>query len=268
MLGTAARPRRTRARAGLTALIFGLALAAVGAPSISRAAAAAPPETAATPALPHDAADEPEPFARPTSEVGEGPLTEKWLAVRHSTDAELGVVALCRLDLALCPSPAAIEFLAIVERARQREGLARVGEINRAINLDIRPVADIDLYKVEDFWSSPLMTLTAGAGDCEDYAIAKFVALREAGVAPADLRLVILRDARLQADHAVVAVRIEHRWRILDSRRLAMLDDMQFIRFQGMSHFEPVFSIGDTGIRRYDENAVVAATAAPQPPLF
>jgi predicted transglutaminase-like cysteine proteinase len=188
--------------------------------------------------------------------------------VRQSIEAEQSLVALCRLDLALCPSPAAIQFLAIVERARQHDGLARLGEVNRAINLEIRPAADIDLYKVEDFWSSPLQTLAAGAGDCEDYAIAKFVALREAGVPPGDLRLIILRDARTQADHAVVAVRVAHRWHILDSRRLIMLEDAQFVRSQGRTHFEPVFSLGEAGVRRYEENAIVAATATPQPPVF
>jgi len=266
MLGTATTPRRARARASLTSLLVGLVLAVTGAPSLVQAATGSTPESAVTAMTAPDLDDEP--FGRPTSELGESPLTDKWQTVRQSIEAEMSVVALCRLDVAMCPSPAAIQFLAIVERARQREGLARLGEINRAINLEVRPAADIDLYKVEDYWSPPLSTLTSGAGDCEDYAIAKFVALREAGMAPADLRLIILRDTRLQADHAVVAARIEHRWYILDSRRLVMLDDTQFIRFQARSHFEPAFSLGDAGVRRYEENAVVAATAAPLPPVF
>jgi predicted transglutaminase-like cysteine proteinase len=188
--------------------------------------------------------------------------------VRQSIDAEMNQLDLCRLDVTICPSPAAIEFLTIVEQARQRDGLARLGEINRAINLDVRPVADIDQHQVEDYWSPPLATLTVGAGDCEDYAIAKFVALHEAGVASSDLRLVILRDQRLHADHAVVAVRIDHRWRILDSRRLQMLDDTQFLRFQTMWHFEPVFVIGDTGVRRYDDPPQLAASVAIMGPRF
>lgn len=264
MLGTAATPRRIRAREWLIASIAGLALAA--GPSTGYAGPGLTLETTTTERPVAHSDDGAEPFGRPTSEIGASLLSSKWEAARQSIDAEMGLIAVCRIDLAVCPSPAAIEFLAIVERARQRDGLARLGEINRAINLAIRPAADIELYNAEDFWSSPLLTLTAGAGDCEDYAIAKFVALREAGVAPSDLRLVILHDARSQADHAVVAVRIEQHWRILDSRRLVMLEDSQFIRFQGGAHFEPVFSLSDSDVRRYDENAVVAATAAP--PIF
>lgn len=270
MLGTAATPRRLRARTGTLALVAVLGLLAAGTPSRARAAPGEPVTTplATEGAAADDNRDSGEPFGRPTSEVSVSPLIGKWQTVKQSIDAELSLLTLCRLDLAFCPSPAAIEFLSIVERARQREGLAKVGEINRAINLDIRPAADIELYQVEDFWTSPLVTLTAGAGDCEDYAIAKFVALREAGVPSRDLRLVILRDDRLHADHAVVAVRVDHHWRILDSRRLLMLEDSQFIRFQAMSHFEPIFSIGDAGIQRYDDNAVVAATATAVAPVF
>ena len=76
-----------------------------------------------------------------------------------------------------CASPAALKFLAIVDAARLREGRARLGEVNRAINLAIRPVSDLAQYGQVDVWSSPLATLTRGGGDCEDYAIAKFVAL-------------------------------------------------------------------------------------------
>ena len=86
-----------------------------------------------------------------------------------------------------CVSPAALKFLDIVDAARLREGRARLGEINRAINLAIRPISDLAQHGQIDVWTSPLATLARGGGDCEDYAIAKFVALRRAGIAPDDL---------------------------------------------------------------------------------
>jgi hypothetical protein len=61
-------------------------------------------------------------------------------------------------------------------------------------------------------------TLTRG-GDCEDYAIAKFVALRRAGIAADDLRIVIMRDTNHGEDHAVAAARLDGRWLTLDNRR-------------------------------------------------
>jgi predicted transglutaminase-like cysteine proteinase len=61
----------------------------------------------------------------------------------------------------------------IVDRGRQRDGRARLGEINQAINIAIRPMEDLAQYGEADAWSSPLVTFNTGAGDCEDYAIAK-----------------------------------------------------------------------------------------------
>jgi predicted transglutaminase-like cysteine proteinase len=52
----------------------------------------------------------------------------------------------------------------------------------------------MSLYGPEDVWSPPLGTLARGAGNCEDYAIAKFVVLQGSSVSADNLRIVILRD--------------------------------------------------------------------------
>ena len=198
-------------------------------------------------------ADESEPFSGTTSEVTEGPLVEKWLRVRQAIDEERAVLVLCRTSPALCPSVAAFEFLSMIERAQMRDGLARVGEINRAINLAIRPAEDVETSGAEDEWSSPLATLSRHTGDCEDYAIAKFVALTEAGMEAKDLRLVILRHEVSQEDHAVMLVRIGNGWRVLDNRGFAMRDASQYGRFR------PLFSIGANGVRSYDQLPLMSA---------
>src|SRR5260370_17518138 len=79
-----------------------------------------------------------------------------------------------RENRASCRSQAALQFLAIVDAARTLEGRARLGEINRAINLKIRPMSDLALYGAEDVWSPPLAPLARGAGDAEDHAVAIF----------------------------------------------------------------------------------------------
>src|SRR5258708_690122 len=135
-----------------------------------------------------------QPFRLTTAKLSEGGLRDKGLGVERELDDELLVLALCQEDRLRCQSLPARQFLAIVDDATARQGRARLGEINRAINLAIRPMSDLVQYGSIDVWSSPLATFASGAGDCEDYAIAKFVALRLAGVAAEDLRLVILRD--------------------------------------------------------------------------
>ena len=114
-------------------------------------------------------------------------------------------------------------------------------------------MSDLMQYHVEDLWSSPLATLAAGAGDCEDYAIAKFAALREAGVAPDDLRLVIMRSTLSGEDHAVVAARLEGHWRSLDNRYLVILEDVQIRRYH------PMFVIDEHEVRRFADAPIVKA---------
>ena len=185
-----------------------------------------------------------EPFGLIALGAREGELWRKWRGVQHEIRMESELLALCRASPGDCPSAPARRFLAMIETARTRQGRARLGEINRAINLSIRPMSDLAQYGVVDLWSSPLATLAAGAGDCEDYAIAKYVALREAGLGNEDLRLLIVRDTKLREDHAVVAARLDGRWLVLDNRRLVLLEDMQ------LKQYAPMFEIDDEGVKR------------------
>src|SRR5438105_458577 len=98
-----------------------------------------------------------------------GSLQQKWFALKDKLDEDMVQLALCDGDREGCVSPAALKLLAIVDQARTRDGRARLGETNRAINLAIRAAND----GADDVWSSPLATFERGAGDCEDYAIAK-----------------------------------------------------------------------------------------------
>src|SRR5258707_12534321 len=159
-----------------------------------------------------------EPFGLSTAPVTKGPVLEKWLNVEREVDDERLVLRMCEENRASCQSPAALQFLAIVDSGRALEGRARIGEINRAVNLNLKPVSDLALYGAEDVWSPPLATFAMGAGDCEDYAIAKFVALQEVGVSADDLRIVILQDDIRKEYHTVVAARLDGNWPMLDNR--------------------------------------------------
>jgi predicted transglutaminase-like cysteine proteinase len=194
-----------------------------------------------------------EPFGLPTSAVYAGGIQDKWLGVMRKLDDERVQLALCDGDRERCASPAALRFLAIVDNARARDGRARLGEINRAVNLAIHPMSDQAQYGEIDVWSSPLVTFASGAGDCEDYAIAKFVALGQAGVPPEDVRIVVIRDTIHGEDHAVAAVRLDGHWLTLDNRRMAMVEDGYF------RNTRPLFVIGQDGVRRYSDTPLMAS---------
>ena len=168
--------------------------------------------------------------------------SDRWTELQARILAEKETLTACRTGNRPCPAVAQ-RFLSVIDLARQRQGRARFGEINRAINLSIRPTSDWAQYGVEDFSSSPLATLSHGAGDCEDYAIAKYVALQEAGIVADDLRLEIVRDVEHQVTHAVVAVRYANKWWILDNRTMVMVaaDDAR--------NYEPLFELDHYGVR-------------------
>jgi predicted transglutaminase-like cysteine proteinase len=197
-----------------------------------------------------------EPFGLAASVLSGGGLRQKWLGVQRRLDDEMVQLALCDGDREGCVSPAALQFLAIIDAAKLREGRARLGEINRALNLAIRPVSDLQQYGAIDVWTSPLATLTRGGGDCEDYAIAKFVALRLAGIAPDNLRIVIMHDTLRGEDHAVAAARLHGRWLTLDNRRMAMVEDTD------IRNYRPTFVIDQHGVMKYDDAPLLADAAA------
>jgi predicted transglutaminase-like cysteine proteinase len=194
-----------------------------------------------------------EPFGLFASALSFGGLREKWLDVERKLDDERVQLALCDGDRERCVSPAALQFLAIIDAGRAREGRARLGEINRAINLAIRPMSDLAQYGAIDVWSTPLVTFTSGAGDCEDYAIAKLVALRQAGISPDDLRIVIMHDTISGEDHAVAAARLDRRWLMLDNRRMAMIEDAS------IRNYRPTFVIDQHGVMQYADPPLLAS---------
>jgi predicted transglutaminase-like cysteine proteinase len=204
-----------------------------------------------------------EPFGMFVSKVSAGALREKWLGVERKLDDERVQLALCDGDREHCVSPAALQLLAIVDSARARDGRARLGEINRAINLAIKPMTDMAQYGQIDVWSSPLVTFTTGAGDCEDYAIAKFVALRLAGMSPDDLRIVVLRDTINGEGHAVAMARLDQHWLTLDNRRMAMVEDSD------ARNIRPLFVIDENDVMKYIDTApAMVLNYATQPGLI
>ena len=203
--------------AALASIVVCLAAASAVAEMPVAPAAIAPDET------PQSARSTP--FAElSVSKLESGPLLAKWRDLQTRLHADEDIVAQCRAKPQACVSEAAKHLIAIAEGLRGREGRALLGHVNRAVNLAIRPADDLSRFGVADHWSAPLETLASGQGDCEDYAILKYAILRSTGYAAEDLRMLIVRGASAPEDHAVLTVRVEGRWLVLDNRRFAMID--------------------------------------------
>lgn len=125
------------------------------------------------------------------------------------------VVALCALSL-LSAATATLDRLEATARSRYGDAVAaqvrqwratldaaaamaepeQLKEINRFFNRGIRFSDDPIVWRSKDYWATPLETFSKGAGDCEDFVIAKYLSLRLLGIPDEKLRLIYVR-ARL-----------------------------------------------------------------------
>jgi predicted transglutaminase-like cysteine proteinase len=185
-----------------------------------------------------------EPFGLFAFRAPDGALWTKWRALSARLSSEAATLARCRTDDTTCPREA-LRFLALVSAARTHDGRARITVVNRIVNASVRYVSDFAQHGVADRWSAPLETFASRAGDCEDYAIAKFVALREAGQASADLRLLLVRDLISRQDHAILAARHDGRWLILDNRWDGLAEASESARFM------PLFALDGDGVKLF-----------------
>lgn len=207
------------------------------------------------------ASDTDEPFGLPTIEAAPQQLNAAWHQITDKLRAEKDVVGRCRAAPSSCRSPAAERLNAIIREGDSGDELARIGRINRAVNLAIKP-ARAGAGPTE--WTSPLETLSAGTGDCKQYAVVKYAALLEAGFAADRVRLVIVRirsstpPPSAPADHAVIAVRVQSRWLVLDNRSLTVSDSVGLL-----NDLEPLFTLDHRGVRQFVSPGVAPAPASP-----
>jgi len=65
--------------------------------------------------------------------------------------------------------------------------------------------SDLKIWKKKDYWATPYEMLLAGAGDCEDYVIAKYYTLRKLGIDPVKLYFVFAKIKNQKRTHMVLA---------------------------------------------------------------
>jgi predicted transglutaminase-like cysteine proteinase len=215
-------------------------------PGALRLASLAPADVAtdAAPAPKEAPAVGNEPFGLFTFRAPEGTLWRKWRGLESDITKEQAVLEHCRTHAENCPSYAA-QFLRLINAVKAKSGRDQLDEANRGVNMAIRYMSDYAQHGEADRWSAPLATFATGKGDCEDYAIAKYVALNEAGFPRDDLQLVLVRDRAVRQDHAVLAARLDGHWLILDSRRSELMNDSE------ATSFTPLFAIDGRGVQLF-----------------
>lgn len=115
---------------------------------------------------------------------------------------------------------------------------AKINAINAYANRH-RYILDMDNYGVLDYWATARQFM-ARDGDCEDYAITKYTSLRQLGVDPGRMRIVVVQDTNLRIPHAVLAVYSGNDILILDNQIASVTSH------RAIAHYVPVYSINES----------------------
>jgi predicted transglutaminase-like cysteine proteinase len=188
---------------------------------------------------PSPANDRPsDPFGNHTIELNdEAPLVEKWESLRDQVLLDKAHFHSCAESGSNTDCESVSTLMKIVEEARQYQGKALLGHLNRSINLMIKPAAG--------YMTGPLEAITMRSGDCKSYSIAKYAAARVAGFSADHVRLVVVHDTRHNFDHMIVAVYQRGEWLILDNLTNVLVRDSD------KTDYEALAVLDYNGARRY-----------------
>ncbi len=145
-----------------------------------------------------------------------GELAEKWRGMAQRWAADASIVEACRLNP--CQHEGAKRWISINAAAAEQTGRQQLALVHASLNRAIRYATDYQSSGSADYWASPLESVEK-MGDCEDYAIAKYMMLRSLGYQPTDLKLIVLFQRNTGMFHAILAVRSEGDWVYLDNQR-------------------------------------------------
>ncbi len=168
-----------------------------------------------------------------TTEIHSGNLKmfPKWRGTLKRFEDELKS---CRTDQ--CKQK---QWQAVIDGLRGQDLMAQLRAINTEMN-DKRYITDPVNWNLPDYWATPFQFMRKN-GDCEDYAIAKYMAMRDLGVSVDDMRIVVLNDLNLRIAHAVLAVYVNGKPYILDNQISKVVPASSIL------HYQPVYSINENG---------------------
>jgi predicted transglutaminase-like cysteine proteinase len=123
------------------------------------------------------------------------------------TSRPIGHDEFCKTYADECrPNASLIEIVSLTDQL-----FGQLVSINESVNAAVTPVTDSAFYNLTELWTYP-----SGAGDCEDFVLAKRRALVEAGWPPSALLITVVRQ-KSGDGHAVLTVRTDRGDFVLDN---------------------------------------------------
>ena len=160
----------------------------------------------------------------------------QWTRVLQLAEAQTDAFYACNPGAEVC-SPAALSWQKIILQVQGQPVMDQLKQVNSYFNRWPYRL-DIDVYGVSDYWATPGEFLKL-SGDCEDYSISKYYALRKLGFAVDDMRIVMLKDNIRNISHAVLAVKLPDDTYILDNMSELVLSHHKY------EHYVPQYSVNE-----------------------
>jgi predicted transglutaminase-like cysteine proteinase len=96
------------------------------------------------------------------------------------------------------------EWEQIINELKHHSSAEVIATINEYFNKTVSQEVDDRDEKEYDYWQSPIETLVKGSGDCEDFAMAKYVSLRLLGIPAEQLLIGLVHYPEYNDTHAVL----------------------------------------------------------------
>jgi len=137
-----------------------------------------------------------------------------------------------------------LDWQSLIENGKGWPEATKLERVNDFFNGNVEFIDDIILWQKTDYWAAPTEFLAKGAGDCEDYSIAKYFTLVEMGVDESKLRITYVKALELNQAHMVLTY--------FDSPRAVplVLDNLKpsIVPATQRSDLQPVYSFNGTGL--------------------
>ncbi|MDO6441349.1 MULTISPECIES: transglutaminase-like cysteine peptidase [unclassified Marinobacter] len=85
------------------------------------------------------------------------------------------------------------DWQALLQRIKPLDSKEKLRQVNEFVHKTLNYQLDSTLWKRDDYWATPLETLSRGMGDCEDFVIIQYISLLSAGITDDQLRLIYVR---------------------------------------------------------------------------
>jgi predicted transglutaminase-like cysteine proteinase len=137
-------------------------------------------------------------------EVADLEILEQWQDVLARIEAERPAYRECERRFADCAPAALLAWRALIGRLRGKPLRQQLEEINKFANTRTLR-SDLEVFGKNDHWATPLEFLEH-SGDGEDFAILKYVSLRELGVPKEQVRLLQVDDTLINESEIMLVV--------------------------------------------------------------